>query len=173
MIWKNIPGYESLYQISDTTIVKRIIGKSCLKERIIQPHKRKDGYLYVTLYKNRKRKHLTIHRLMLESFVCPRPKGKEGCHNDGNKDNNFIPNLRWDTRSENQKDSIRHGTHFSLEKGQRCLFAKLNELQVRIIKHLLKEGILFQREIAKIFNVSRKCISAIKNNQTWKHVSIN
>lgn len=50
-----------------------------------------------------------VHRLVLETFVGPRPEGMEACHNNGDPTDNRLGNLRWDTRSENVKDAVRHG----------------------------------------------------------------
>lgn len=53
---------------------------------------------------------------MLTAFVGPCPDGMEGCHNDGDPHNNRLDNLRWDTRANNARDAIRHGTHPWLKK---------------------------------------------------------
>ena len=50
------------------------------------------------------------HRLILETFVGPRPEGMQGCHNDNDPHNNAISNLRWDTPAANNADKIAHGT---------------------------------------------------------------
>lgn len=61
-----------------------------------------------------------VHVLVLEAFTGPRPDSDyEACHNDGNQENNRIDNLRWDTRSENGHDKVRHGTHH-YAKRDRC-----------------------------------------------------
>lgn len=51
-----------------------------------------------------------VHRLVLLSFVGLPPYETEGCHNDGNPENNHICNLRWDTRTGNMQDKVLHGT---------------------------------------------------------------
>lgn len=65
----------------------------------------KHGYLYVNLTKNNKRYVKYIHRLLLEHFVNSCPNGMECRHLDNNKLNNFLGNLCWGTRSENQHDN--------------------------------------------------------------------
>jgi len=52
-----------------------------------------------------------VHRLVLEAFIGPAPKGTICCHNDGDPTNNRLENLRWDTHSSNTRDAIRHGTY--------------------------------------------------------------
>jgi len=177
-IWKDIYGYEGLYQVSDFGKVKsldriRCSGKS-YKEKILKPWKSKyndiDKYrLGISLFKNGIRENFYIHQLVLNSFIGPCPKGMEICHNDGDGENNNLNNLRYDTRKNNHKDKIGHGTHLY---GSKVPTSKLNELQVRIIKHLLKEGKLTHKEIGEIFGVTRECISRISRNETWKHVII-
>lgn len=171
-MWKDVAGYEGCYQISDKTVVKSLKRQRCRKERILKQKKDMGGYLYVRLYKNGKRQRCLVHRLMLEAFIGPCPEGYQTCHNNGDKENNLIPNIRWDTPYNNTQDKIKHATNFIKARGIKSGMAKLNELQVRIIKHLLKEGKLSQREIAEIFGVSCGTISLINNNKTWKHVSI-
>jgi hypothetical protein len=57
-----------------------------------------------------------VHQLVLEAFVGPRPRGMESCHNNGNQTDNRLVNLRWDTKSENNLDRVRHGTHSESSK---------------------------------------------------------
>ena len=68
-------------------------------------------YFQVRLYKNKKYYNRRVHRLVLETFVGPCPDGMETCHNNGIHTDNRLENLRWDTHSNNQKDSVKHGTH--------------------------------------------------------------
>ena len=60
------------------------------------------------------KKKRRAHQLILEAFVGPRPHGYETRHLDGNPLNNQLTNLKYGTQSENQHDSIRHGTHAGL-----------------------------------------------------------
>lgn len=54
---------------------------------------------------------MKIHRLVANSFLGPRPAGLDTLHIDGDKTNNAVTNLRYGTRSENELDKVRHGTH--------------------------------------------------------------
>lgn len=166
-IWKPIINYEGLYKISNYGRVKRLIGLRCKRERFLTPAKDKDGYLFVRLCKNGLAKNCLIHKLVLNTFVGSCPVKMESCHNDGDIENNFIENLRYDTHKGNCMDRIKHKTNKS---GSGCNLAKLNEKQVSIIKWLLRDGYLTQIEIAKIFNVTQATISAIKINKSWKQI---
>jgi hypothetical protein len=71
---------------------------------------------YVTFVVNPEHKSVYVHHLVLETFVGPRPDGLEACHNDGNHGNNRLDNLRWDTRSSNFHDQVKHGVHVQARK---------------------------------------------------------
>ena len=94
MNWRTIKDYPK-YQISDAGLVMNSRGhimKSCYNGH---------GYMVLCLYKDNKRRHFKIHRLVAIAFV-PNPENKrEVDHIDRCKDNNCISNLRWSTRSEN------------------------------------------------------------------------
>jgi hypothetical protein len=66
----------------------------------------------VVLYRNGARRDALVHHLVLEAFVGPQPPGAEGCHWNDDPTDNRLENLRWDTRSANQFDSVRNGTHY-------------------------------------------------------------
>lgn len=57
-----------------------------------------------------------VHKMVLETFVGPRPEGMDGCHRDGNSFNNSLENLEWGTKSSNTEDSVKHGTHYQARK---------------------------------------------------------
>lgn len=109
-IWKDIPGYKGLYQISNYGKVKRLIGWKCRNEKILKSGDNGRGHKWVYLFKNNIRKKHYNHRLVLENFIGSCPKDMGGCHNDGNPGNNFVGNLRWDTHKNNEQDKAKHGT---------------------------------------------------------------
>lgn len=124
-------------------------------------------YKSITLCKNNKKYHRLIHRLVLETFIGFCPKGMQCCHNDGNKQNNRLENLRWDTPKANQRDRIKHGTH---PVGERNPKAKLTEQDVRMIIYMYKTGLFTQRGLAAIYGVCQYCIFSIINKKSWKHI---
>lgn len=174
-IWKDIKGYEGLYQISNYGNIKRFYKntqKRSVLFKILKPQQTtKYGHLNIRLYKNNKWEIFYVHRLVLEIFVGPCPFGMECRHLDGNPRNNRLENLCWGTRIENMRDSIKHGTRYKPNvRGSKHHRSKLKEEEIKKIKKLLKENKLKMREIAKLFNVSIGCISGIKYGQSWKHI---
>lgn len=175
-IWKDIPGYEGLYRVSSLGNVKSLHVYRGSTERILKPNTiDKFGYQQVELRKNGKRKCSLIHRLVLQTFVGPCPDGMEGCHKDSNPKNNKLNNLKWDTPKNNVQDILFRGNHWfsnniGHNRGSKHSLSKLNEKQVRIIKWLLKNSHLTQKEIGKIFDVSNITICDIKSGKLWKHV---
>ena len=107
-----------------------------------------------------------VHRLVLMAFSGPAGQGLSACHNDGDRSNNRISNLRWDTTTANHADKKIHGT---LKQGGLCYQAKLRDVDVQSIRRMLSEG-LEQKEIAKLFGISQPSVSDIKHGRTWKHV---
>jgi predicted transcriptional regulator len=171
MIDNNISVYKisKKFKTGRTTIykIKNSPAKYLDIEKILKQSIDKNGYSYVTLYKNGEGKHKYVHRLVLETFIGPCPLGMEGCHNNGNPPNNSLNNLRYDTPKGNSLDKVKHKT---LLYGSRCPWTKLDEGKIREIKKLLKEGKLTQREIAERFNVCQQAICDINTGKTWKHI---
>lgn len=106
-IWKDIPGYEGLYQVSNLGNVKSVHWNHSNEIRTIKPFNN-NGYWRVVLYKDRMHKKFLVHVLVAKSFI-PNPQNKPCVnHIDGNGHNNMISNLEWVTFSENTRHAIAH-----------------------------------------------------------------
>jgi hypothetical protein len=143
-------------------------GRHCVssdKWRPLKPILRQ-GYPTVNLAKGGKKSARRIHRLVLEAFVGPCPPGMVACHNDGNRSNSDLANVRWDTPKANSDDTLRHGTRAT---GSRCGATKLSEVQVIEIRRLRTEGVSFG-DLAARFNVTTYNIKAIVYRRSWKHL---
>lgn len=113
--WRPIPGYEGVYEVSDFGRVRSLDRlDSRGRRRTGKPRsliKQPSGHFTVSLCLNAEHQGFLVHHLVLLAFVGPCPDGMEGCHWDDDPSNNRLENLRWDTRSANQLDSVRNGTH--------------------------------------------------------------
>ena len=108
-VWKDIPGYEGLYQVSNLGKVKSLNKYHHKREQILKSRITKYGYYETALCKNGKMKFIGTHRLVALAFI-PNLLNKEQInHKDGNKLNNFVDNLEWCTSLENIHHAIRTG----------------------------------------------------------------
>lgn len=105
-IWKDIKGYEGLYQISNLGNVKSLNYRNTDEEKILKQIKHSKGYLQVGLCKNGKTKKYTTHRLVAEHFI-PNPNNLPQIdHINTNKTDNRVENLRWCTIKENNNNPL-------------------------------------------------------------------
>lgn len=183
-LWRPIVGWPG-YEISSLGRVRSLARLDTagqrIRERILQPRLHSGGYLRVQLCSG-KSKDFFIHRLVLETFVGPCPPGKEGCHNDGNRKNNTIANLRWDTRLENIRDKRKHGTqpmgknHYMarrpdwVKRGEKCPAAVLNSIDVERIRDLLRSKCTHQSIADWIGTIKRENVGMISRGLTWRHL---
>lgn len=114
--WLAVPGYEDTYEVSDAGRVRSI-------DRFDSLGRSKSGVLLTPWIDKKQRpnvglkgKRVLVCSLVLAAFVGSRPEGMECCHGDGMAGNNQLENLRWDTRSSNAKDAVKHGTNHHSKK---------------------------------------------------------
>lgn len=116
--WRDIPGYGGRYQASSLGRIRSIDwlqvmvngGKRLKRGRIFQPSTA-SNYQTVNLYLDGVKRSPTVHSLIALSFLGERPEGMVVCHNDGDRDNNSVKNLRYDSMSNNVLDTVAHGRH--------------------------------------------------------------
>jgi hypothetical protein len=125
--WRDIPGYEGLYQVSNMGRIKSLRKEY---EHIMKLQVIRNGYLSVPFTINRTSRLLKVHRLVAMAFI-PNPDNKpEINHKDGNKQNNIAENLEWSTRKENIKHGYKKGlypkkkTHIGNWRGFINIFSK-------------------------------------------------
>lgn len=182
-VWKPVVGYENVYSVSDWGRVRRD-GVDSLKRDThigkIMKFQPAHGYLRVGLRMFGQRQRVQfVHRVVAAAFLGPRAPGKQINHKDGNKANNRISNLEYVTRKENAAHAVRKGFYRTGKhhpraidptpaQGERNVKAKLNQLQVRVIRRLAP--IMTPVMIAHIFSVSPSAIHSIKKRKTWRHI---
>lgn len=116
--WKPVVGYEGMYEVSNTGLVRGLDRyvvhcngvHQFVKGIMLNQKTTYDGYKEVTLQKQHKPKCIRVHRLVAFAFLGNPPNEKmEVNHIDGNKVNNNVSNLEWVTSSENQKHAYQMG----------------------------------------------------------------
>lgn len=184
-IWKDIQGYEGLYQVSNLGRVKSlgrfidrlVYGNYWQEEKILKPNKTKYGYLIVELRKNKKPKSFLVHRLVAITFIPNSENKPEVDHINADKTNNSVNNLRWVTAKENVRNPLNmvhltgknhpmFGKKHSEETKEKLRGA--NNPRARKVKNIeTKEIFDTVTDAEKKYNLSRGCIKcAIKKN--WK-----
>jgi hypothetical protein len=165
-IWKslkNVVDSGDNYEISNLGNIRNVI-----RNKIIKGRNTPKGYLKVILSFNGIRKSYSIHRLVALAFIPNLENKPQVNHIDGDKKNNYIDNLEWATNGENQKHAFSNGLQ-SNRKGENNSSSKLKDSIVLDIIELYKTG-YSQRELAKIYSVSKTAISNIVTGKSWKHV---
>lgn len=192
-VWKDIPGFEGLYQASNLGSVRSLDRKvfqlnkglypcvRSLKGKILKPLDNGNGYLYVHIGEGKK----AIHRLILNTFSPNKESSKLHVnHKDFNKSNNKISNLEWVTCQQNNKHLLEN-KRVNFTKGENSHKSKLTNKDVIEIKKMLIENEWYKnnisknrlgkpskKEIADKFNISSSVISQISKNKIWKHIQI-
>ena len=107
-IWKDIKGYEGIYQVSNDGCVRTFLKKDglvgyklCDKPKMMAIINKDNGYKYVTLSKNGKRHNHYVHRLVAEAFMGDIPNGYVINHLDYDRTNNNVENLEITTQLGN------------------------------------------------------------------------
>ena len=164
--WKEIPGYEGLYEVSTSGQVRSIRdGKNTHNGLILSPRLRPNGYRQFRLSKNGKPATVKASRLVALTFL-PNPENKPTVnHKNGIKNDDCLENLEWATFSENTKHAFDTGLA-KPKLGEKQRSCRLKENQVMTAKRLLNLGYHF-RDIATMYNVSPTTIADIKHGRTW------
>ena len=116
-IWKDIPGWEGLYQASDLGRIKSLGNDKTRKEKVLKPGITSDGYYFVGLHKSGKRSNKRVSRLVFETFKGPIPEGMQVNHiNEVKTDNRLCnlnlmtakENMNWGTRGERASEKMKN-----------------------------------------------------------------
>lgn len=177
-VWKDIEGYEGIYQVSNLGKIKSLYRKVfysdgrtyTYKEKVLNWNiMKKVNRCYVHLYKNSERKAMLVHRVVALAFI-PNPNNlPEINHINGITTDNFVSNLEWITHSENMK----HGFRTGLINNTGVLHGNniYNEDQIRRVKKYLLES-KGQAEIERLTGVGRATVYEIKKGRQWTHIEV-
>lgn len=169
MQFADVPEWPG-YRINEAGIViscRSNSGKLTTSWRVLSQSTTRDGYKQVHLHNNGNSRLRRVHTLVLRTFVGPPPDGMQGCHNNNDKNDNSIENLRWDTIQNNIKDRDASG---STSSGERNGNAKLNADGVSAIISMRATGLAFGK-IAKATSISKRQVMRICKNESWKHLA--
>lgn len=172
--WKSIPGYEGLYEASSSGRV-RSLDRFCLigkgmgwrRGKILTAVRAANGYLVVGLSLAGKPRQFFVHRLVMLTFVGPCPSGLQVCHWDGDRTNNALGNLRYDTKEANAADKRRHCTNNEGDTNPRANLT--SDVVLEIFKRCLAGE--EQKRIAVEFGVSPITVNHIATGRTWRSVT--
>lgn len=176
-IWKDVAGWEGLYEVSDFGRVRSrdrvmenggAVGRYIKRGRILHGTADPNGYLQVSLCDDRGQQRRRVHTLVAGAFLGPRPVGLDVCHFNGNKSDNRSANLRYDTVRANLLDRHHQGKRWT--RGSEMYNAKLTETDIPRVRELRAAGISYAG-IGSLFGVNAKTIHGIINGKNWKHVA--
>ncbi len=179
-IWKPVVGFEGIYEVSDTGLVRsldrvityhlpcrsgetKVVGRF-KRGRELKPTPKDSGHLLVSL--GRGTTPHSVHSLVLEAFVGPRPEGMNGLHRNDDPADNRLENLYWGTQSQNVSDAIRNGKK---KVGDDYSGSKLRSAEIPTIRRAIADGVLL-RDIADQYGVSVGAIQSVKRGKAWRHV---
>jgi len=176
-IWKDIIGYENVYQISNLGNVRRLETFMMNKNNIMQKFNAKNllpnldttGYYRISLCKNHIHKKTSVHRLIALHFI-PNPENKpEVNHINGIKTDNRIENLQWNTYSENIKHAYDNNLRQSAWKGKT---GSLNNFSKKVLQFDLQNNFIAEYESiteatikTNITTIGRVCSGKVKKNK--------
>lgn len=174
-IWKDIQGFEGLYQVSNhgrVKSLKRVLIRSngrnqIINERFLSPRPSKKGYLRVALMFYQKRIDSKIHRLVAIHFLDNPSHYKEVNHKNGIKSDNRVQNLEWCSRSQNVQHAFDNGLKPAM-KGELNGQSILTKEQVFSIRQESKT--FTRKELMAKYNVSKSAIAFILQGKSWKHI---
>ena len=169
--WKDIPGYESSYQVSDMGRIYSFPKGNAMNHagKFMKPNINHKGYNYVILRKNGKQKMFFIHRLVGNAFI-PNPENlPEINHRFGNKDDNRASELEWNTHDQNMKHASKTGL-MKGPQGMKCRSAKLTDQQVLEIRKKYIKGLITYQQLADEYKISTPIITNIINRKIWTHI---
>lgn len=150
---REIPGFPDYYATEDGNIISIKSGKP----KAMKGTPSHAGYLVVNLFVDGVSHARKVHRLVLESFVGPCPDLMECCHNNANRTDNRLANLRWGTKLSNAEDRAKHGNATK----------KLTAPQALEIYRSVETA----RVLANRFGVSQETVRVIRNGKSWAWLS--
>lgn len=133
-IWKDVVGYEGLYQVSNLGRVKSLpkqVGFRPQQEKLTAIFIDKRGYCKTNLYKNNTHKQVYVHILVGQAFIPNVADKPQINHIDGDKTNNTVENLEWCTAKENVRHAYTTGLKHGKAGAEHPMFGKKHSAETR------------------------------------------
>ena len=163
-IWRDIAGYEGHYQISNFGRVKSFKNG---KVKVRKPYIDKDGYLQIVLSKNGINKWSKIHRLVAEAFIPNLEQKPDIDHIFNNKLDNFVENLRWVTKSENNRYAYETGRVKTGEDNYRAKLTNEQAFWCRKV-YIPRDREFGAAALSRKFGINSRTMCGIVRNETYK-----
>lgn len=144
--WRQVTGYENRYEVSVTGCVRNVET-----QRMLKPGIGGAGYQTVSLGRCNSR---TVHSLVAEAFVGPRPIRHDVMHLDGTRHNARLSNLTFGTRAQNNRQALQDGRR------------KVSVADVRAIRDALARGVSGV-SLAREYSLSQSQISNIRHARQY------
>lgn len=173
--WREIEGYEGYYEVSNLGKVRSLdrkvfnpkSGMAIRRGCLLQPNTNHKGYKYVGFHKNGVRSGLLfVHKLVARAFILNPENKPQVNHKDGDKLNNAVWNLEWNTDAENQKHAK---DNFLKSRNENHKDSVLTNEQVLFLPRLFEIG-MNQGMIAKIYGVDRHVIMNILKGVSYRQI---
>ena len=164
-IWKDVVGYDGLYQVSNLGNIRNT-KKNKLKKIFIN----EKGYCQTTLNKNGKLKQVRLHQLVAKAFI-PNPNNYiEINHIDGNKLNNELSNLEWCSRKHNVIHAYKTGliSKHQIEKTTIKMKEKNKKPIVQIANGIVINEFESIQKASEMLKIHYSCILRVLKNKHKK-----
>lgn len=177
-LWKDIPNFEGLYQANTDGEIRSLYSNKILKQEIS-----KNGYCKVMLCKNKKRKLLSVHRIIAQTFLKDYDEKLQVNHKSGIKTDNRLNNLEMVTSKENIIHSFKNGLQKPKTGKEHPLYKKYgieNKTSKKVIQYDLNDNFLkvwnsimdVERELGINNSNISSCCNGNKKSAggfKWKH----
>lgn len=177
-LWKPVRDFEDFYEVSNHGRVRSLDRRVMFQTRwggavprlhkgcILAPGTKPAGYKFVGLSNGSTTTYRMVHCMVAEAFIGPRPPGYDVGHDDNNKSNNHVSNLKYQTHHENILDRKRHGVE---RAGETVPTSRLTEAEVRLIREGYEAGV-GRTQLARRFGVKPGQIYRIVTRRQWAHI---
>jgi len=169
MEWRRCPNFPD-YEVSEFGDLRRLTpGRGARVGVVLKPFIRDDGYPMYMPRRAGRTLHAKAHQLVAWAFLGPPPnEAAEVAHGDGNPANNHWSNLRWDSRSGNHADKVRHGTD---ARGEKHPLHKLTAEQVLSMRRQYGDRVETTfKALGEEFGVSQMVARRIVIGELWAHL---